>query len=99
MAKSKKIDVEVVSVEKGVLTVITEDGMLEEYLQRGVRENLTAEQRAVAVHLDILVPNWNELPKIPRNWNLKYYKGLVEYATKAFQFPKNVKIKPEVPQK
>ena len=86
-----KIEVAIISILGGIITVIAPNNKIEQYRQNGI-DNLSREDIGMAIADGILHPKVLQLPTLPQTYNLSYNIGKrVGEASSLFEIPSNNK--------
>lgn len=78
MAYSEKVDLTVVTIEQGIITLIEADGSFGRYRQSGIEKYATGDMMVRLIRAGLLVPNWKSFPVIPDNYKISFEDPLIQ---------------------
>ena len=71
MAKQERIYLMAITIEKGIITLIEEEGNIGYYRQRGI-QRINPTIRALLIQRGFLDKRWQTVPELPRNYSIYY---------------------------
>lgn len=69
--KQQRVYLTAVSIEAGVITLIGENGTLENYRQRGIK-SIPNNVKALLISKRLLHPRWETLKELPRHYSISF---------------------------
>lgn len=69
--KKQRVYLTAISIERGIITLVGENGEIEMYRQRGIGA-IPANVKTLLVHKRLLHPRWNEFKELPRHYSVVF---------------------------
>lgn len=77
MENKNKVDLTVISIDKGIITLIEEDGTFGVYRQTGI-EKYKGDQLYRMIKAGLLDANWRLYQVIPDNYSISYEDPMIQ---------------------
>lgn len=91
MSSKERVYLTAISIDGGIITLIEENGSIENYRQRGIQK-LTDCQRNNLIHLGVLFANWRQYRELPAHYSIEFEDEEIQGRAQA-NFPNQNKVR------
>lgn len=91
MSSKERLYLTAVSIDKGIITLIEDDGSIENYRQRGIQK-LTASQIGNLIRVGALYANWKQFRELPAHYSIEFEDEQIMGKAQA-NFPNQNKVR------